>query len=588
MAARDLQFDDLSPLLAALCDGTISQEEFLRLEQILHASPRARAWYINYMDLHGELLCGQVVSRRAKRGRLLADPEWSATNLLGEEDADVAAPSGDEYAICSSPPSNVPRNLVLDEDAQEPDDASAERGSGVLVWCARQVVTQLSREGVLPWLAAVALFAAMVFGISRWELPASMGPVAGSDAQPLPAAWISLLHEVEWAPGQLPYGWGGAVMAGRTLRFNSGLVRLVFSSGAEVLLEGPAAFTAETAELGRLRLGKLVARAEIAQAQGFTIRTPTAQIVDFGTEFGVTVDEQGRTETFVFAGRVIAQAIGVKPTKSEPLRLEAGQAARVDSPRTGFRRVAAVPETFVRHPPPRQLRPDLHYTMEEPAGPLVDEQGSHKAREIGGQGFLYRQPGVPPGTYGAITIGPDGTGCSAGLNNATIQWELDAAGTARLNLANNFTVMAWLYLSAKPTGVVKIVGQSVTKPARGWAFGVREAGGGRGVFFAGGGIGEFYSGSSIPWTGGRWHHIAVTKSSAEGIRFYLDGCLVGADSRPAARDNLYRLGADELYSLGRGNDYVKEPGTGRRIDEFRVYRTVLTPEEIVLAAAGGP
>ncbi|MEN6451633.1 MAG: LamG-like jellyroll fold domain-containing protein [Thermoguttaceae bacterium] len=584
MAASELQFDDLSPLLAALCEGTISDEDFLRLQQVLAASACARQWYINYMDLQGELYCGQVLNHQAERREETGEGEWTASGFPWTEDACPLSPILNEYAVHRPSPLSDPRDLSSDEERQEVVDTQPPSDGGFPARCVRQIVVGLSHEGVSPWLAAVAVFSLIVFGISRWEHSSSF-PVAVNDAPPPPTAWICLLHNVQWANDQHPYGWGGAVTAGNTLKVKAGLVRLVFSSGAEVLLEGPVAFSAETAESGRLRRGKLVVRAETDQARGFTIRTPTAQIVDLGTEFGVTVDEQGQTETHVFAGQVLAQVIGVKRAASEPVRLTAGQAARVESRSASFQRLAAVPETFVRQPPPRQLNPILHHAMEESAGPLVDRQGGHRAKGNGAGGLLYRQPGVTPGTYGALSIGPGGTGFSAGLSNAACQWNLDTAGSARLNLVNNFTVMAWLYLPDTPSGVVKFVGQSSVSPTRGWALGVREAAVGRGIHFSSNGIGDFYSGVSIPWTGGQWHHIAVSKSSAEGIKFYLDGRLVATDNRPTARDDCHLLAANESYSLGRGNDYVKEPRNGRRIDEFRVYDTVLTREEIIAAAS---
>jgi hypothetical protein len=567
MNASRMPHGELGELLANLLEDRLDDSGRERLTELLRDNPTAQAVYLDYIAIHAfcrmEYSC---VSDLPEDQPAECDPLW-------EECC-----SADEYAILEEPDDSRPVKVSEDPFPVTPD-LLAERGeesSPGITW-----------EGLLPWLAAVAAFAAVVFGISRWELPAALDPVAENGEQPLPAAWISFLHEVEWAPGQLAYGWGGSLTAGRTLRLQSGLVRLVFSSGAEVLLQGPVSFTAETAELGRLHQGKLVARAETERARGFTIRTPTAQIVDLGTEFGVFVDAQGRTETHVFAGRVLAQAVGVKQTTREPLRLDAGQAARVESHQVGFRPMAAAaPETFVRQTPPRQVRPVLHYAMEEAQGPLVDRQGRAKAVPNDKGGFHYRQPGVPPGTYGAIQVGPEGTGFSAGLNDATAQWNLDTAATARLNLSNNFTVMTWLYLPAAPKGVVKVVGQGITNPARGWAFGVREAGEGRGVFFSACGVKDFYSDTAIPWAGGQWHHIALTKSSAEGVRLYLDGDLVAVDNSRSAHGDLYRLAGDASYCLGRGNDYIEEPGDGRRIDEFCVFDVALTREEIVLVASG--
>lgn len=567
---------ELDGLFDRYCEGLLTRAESSRLEQLLRADREARRRFLAYLYLDGALRWEGAVGAATPFPLGVEDDPLGPWEPREEEvTRPVASCQGDEYAILDEPnralpvtPRNVPYSPTVFDNL--PDERR-----------------EVSPKGFVPWLVAVVFFAALVFGISRWENPSVAPPVALDEMHALPAAWITLLHEDEWADEQTAYGWGSPVRAGSTLQLKSGLARLVFASGAEVVLEGPVAFTPDSAVAGQLKRGKLVARVETDQAQGFTIRTPTAQIVDLGTEFGVTVNEEGQTETHVFAGRVLAHAIGGKRRTEEPLQLQAGQAVRVASQSLRLSRMTASQEMFTRHTPPRQLRPILHYKMEDAAGPLVDQQGGHTAREKGGGGFLYRQAGVPPGTFGAISIGPDGTGFSAGLNHPASQWNLDAAASAKLDLVNNFTVMAWLYLPETPTGVVKIVGQSITKPTRGWAFGVREAAVARGIYFVGHGIEEFSSGASIRWTGGQWHHIAVTKSNAEGVKFYLDGNLVATDSRSTARRNFHRLGTSEFYTLGRGNDFVSEPHDGRRIDEFRVYNAVLSREEIILAAGNG-
>ena len=42
-------------------------------------------------------------------------------------------------------------------------------------------------------------------------------------------------------------------------------------------------------------------------ARGYTILTPTAEVVDLGTEFGVDVDDSGASEVHVFDGDVVAR-----------------------------------------------------------------------------------------------------------------------------------------------------------------------------------------------------------------------------------------------------------------------------------------
>ena len=59
MNEQPLDLDAISTLTAALCDGTLDGEGFARLEQFLADNPAARRWYIDYVDLHDELLANQ-------------------------------------------------------------------------------------------------------------------------------------------------------------------------------------------------------------------------------------------------------------------------------------------------------------------------------------------------------------------------------------------------------------------------------------------------------------------------------------------------------------------------------------------------
>ncbi len=120
-------------------------------------------------------------------------------------------------------------------------------------------------------------------------------------------------------------------------RLESGLVRLRFSGGADIIIEGPARF--EAAGGGRVRLmsGRLSAHVP-PSAIGFTVVTPTATVVDRGTEFGVEAEPvSGTTEALVFEGEV--ELDPVRPAVASASRhtdgdrgqaLRAGEARRVN------------------------------------------------------------------------------------------------------------------------------------------------------------------------------------------------------------------------------------------------------------------
>ena len=87
------------------------------------------------------------------------------------------------------------------------------------------------------------------------------------------------------------------------LHLREGLVKVRLDAGAEVLIQAPARFRAEGTNQLYLEFGKLSSTVPLS-AQGFVVRTPLATVVDYGTEFGVLVEQTGRTEAHVFKGEV--------------------------------------------------------------------------------------------------------------------------------------------------------------------------------------------------------------------------------------------------------------------------------------------
>lgn len=85
-----------------------------------------------------------------------------------------------------------------------------------------------------------------------------------------------------------------------------GFVQLRLHDGAQVLVQGPAQFQLHGGNMMSLVTGQLVAEVP-ASAVGFTVDTRTARIVDIGTEFGVSVGQDGPgTHLQVYRGEVRA------------------------------------------------------------------------------------------------------------------------------------------------------------------------------------------------------------------------------------------------------------------------------------------
>lgn len=94
----------------------------------------------------------------------------------------------------------------------------------------------------------------------------------------------------------------GTRLSDQTVAFETGVVRLVFDEGVEVTLQGPVRYELISAERTHLHTGLLTATVP-AGAQGFRVDTPSAQVVDLGTAFGVQ-QQQGTSQVVVFDGEV--------------------------------------------------------------------------------------------------------------------------------------------------------------------------------------------------------------------------------------------------------------------------------------------
>lgn len=118
----------------------------------------------------------------------------------------------------------------------------------------------------------------------------------------VPLAVLTDTKACKWDGGTLPTEVGTKLHAGR-LRLSEGLAHIVFASGTEVTLEGPADIELVSAMRCVLHRGKLIAKVP-PQAIGFVVDTPTSVVTDYGTEFGVTVHDGKTADVQVFNGHI--------------------------------------------------------------------------------------------------------------------------------------------------------------------------------------------------------------------------------------------------------------------------------------------
>jgi len=273
---------ELNDLLWALCESDITPAQAARLETLVHEDPKCRRFYVRYMQLHAGLYWDRA-------GRCLTD------NITAE---------------CFT--------------AVKPAKPSQGRVA--------RLTMRRNRRWVLFAAAAVLLLLATLVALVPHDSQRPPGEPSASepeiDVQEF-VAKITGTNDCVWeeTDQDSPVAIGSYLDVGQRLRLKEGKVEIVFHVGAQVLLQGPAILDIESSRRAFLHAGKLTASVP-EQARGFVIQTPSARVIDLGTQFGVDADDAGATDVYVFRG-VVELLPGAGGVGGKKELLEAGQAKRV-------------------------------------------------------------------------------------------------------------------------------------------------------------------------------------------------------------------------------------------------------------------
>lgn len=199
--------------------------------------------------------------------------------------------------ISQSDADRLSDRLRANEEARERflqvTDLHACLGVDESVWSRLEVVESSGKANFTPRLMAIAAgligLLALSFLIKQPHDPTF--------------ATMKESHAAFWESSDLPTANRSRLGQG-TLRLAEGLATIKFDSGAEVILEAPATLVLVDAMRCELTGGTAVS--DIPEsALGFRIKTPSADVVDYGTRFAVSVyEETGETHTQVIEGKV--------------------------------------------------------------------------------------------------------------------------------------------------------------------------------------------------------------------------------------------------------------------------------------------
>jgi len=259
---------ELRGLVEAICNGTVTSEQVERLNTLLAADEEAALFYATYVRMHGTLLWRY-------RDEIVVP---LSETLPPRPPAEVADP----YRAY------LPFPACHGMEQPASDWSYLARASYVLL----AVVALVAFVGVLAW--------------NRAEVAQqTAGPIRiVTIPKPPGVARIGDLADCRWAPDSSVVADQSRVDIGQKFKLESGLLEIAYDTGAKVILQGPVTYEISSANGGFLAFGRLTGHVTTDKARGFVVRTPTARVIDTGTEFGVEVNPQGITTSHVFRGSV--------------------------------------------------------------------------------------------------------------------------------------------------------------------------------------------------------------------------------------------------------------------------------------------
>ncbi len=274
--AGDREYLELGKLIIELVDGSINNERLALLDKWLHQSPEALNFYREFMK-------NIVVLNRRADIYLNGSEEDSSYAFL-------------EYL--AEYEKTAPMVEVLEEKPTAPIREIHQQ---------RPIYT-LKRSSLYTIYSAIAAILLIVLFV-RFA-PSKGGVEVATLTDSINAKWAEIMMQ----DGER------LKTDGSTLMLREGYAELLFDNQAKVTIEGPAEFQIHTEDQIKFIYGRLYATVP-REAIGFTVKTPSAQIVDLGTEFGVDIDFQGDTSLHVMKGKTVL----IAGDKSNKVSVEVGK-----------------------------------------------------------------------------------------------------------------------------------------------------------------------------------------------------------------------------------------------------------------------
>ncbi|RQV94875.1 hypothetical protein EH221_06975, partial [bacterium] len=291
------QLKELYGLLNALREGVITDADFERLDSWISNDEWVCRLYVDYVKLWADLQGFQ----------LAAKPDYALIST------DTWKSDGIEFAD-----SQFWKMLAEHEEAAEEIELPKEPPQHELI---QKVIypprekQKISKFQILTLITSAAAILVILLYVNYYPVHKEVATLTQS-------------AHARWADIDRPLEIGTRLYERESLFLKQGVVKIVFDSDAEVVLEAPALIKLKNNKKIELNLGRLYAYVP-KQSVGFTVNTPRAGFIDLGTEFGVDVDISDKVRTEVYKGKV-AMLDGSDTTGLKKFIIGIGQVGLVD------------------------------------------------------------------------------------------------------------------------------------------------------------------------------------------------------------------------------------------------------------------
>jgi hypothetical protein len=198
-------------------------------------------------------------------------------------------------------------------------------------------------------------------------------------------ATIEAVETVTWSKGST-HSKGDRFRSGDRINIRQGLVKLQMMDRGSMIIEGPAILELVSKMESVLHQGRVLMQVT-PKGHGYRIVTSKGTMEDLGTEFGVSVGNDGTVETHVIEGEVKAYDL---TGGSQLLRKDDGIRFGIK----GDERIIADKRSFYREMPPAQESPPMiHWSFDE----QTPDRAAATVAGFGGSSLDMQLLGKAPG-----------------------------------------------------------------------------------------------------------------------------------------------------------------------------------------------